>query len=222
MQIPIFVRFAFAETDCKEEIDKAVRAMDNKVILGRYLRVRSAASRSSGPSASAASASTSSGQSHSRAPAGPARRDLRVADVKRHLAFAFNAFLEREAEEAEKEGGAEDKKEEEEEGEKVKEGGEAEAAEVGGASEETKKDEEEGPAGEEGGAEDEKEQQRLLRVSRIEKLRKAQELIKEAFELPEDDKDESLKVSGTFLTILTRAGKLMDIRYIYMPFQLTG
>ena len=199
MQIPIFVRFAFAETDCKEEIDKAVRAMDNKVILGRYLRVRSAASRSSGPSASAASASTSSGQSHSRASAGPARRDLRVADVKRHLAFAFNAFLEREAEEAEKEGGAEDKNEEEE-GKKVKEGGEAEAAEVGGASEETKKDEEEGPAGEEGGAEDEKEQQRLLRVSRIEKLRKAQELIKEAFELPEDDKDESLKVSCTVLS----------------------
>ena len=34
--------FAFAETENKEEIEKAVKAMDSKEIAGRRLRVRSA------------------------------------------------------------------------------------------------------------------------------------------------------------------------------------
>jgi RNA recognition motif-containing protein len=35
-------RFAFAETENKEEIERAVKALDSKEIAGRRLRVRSA------------------------------------------------------------------------------------------------------------------------------------------------------------------------------------
>ena len=38
-------RFAFAETESKEEIEKAMRALDSKEIAGRRLRVRSAKNR---------------------------------------------------------------------------------------------------------------------------------------------------------------------------------
>ena len=36
-----FRRFAFAETNCEEEIQKAIKTMDSKEIHGRRLRVRS-------------------------------------------------------------------------------------------------------------------------------------------------------------------------------------
>ena len=37
----LFCRFAFAETNCEEEIQKAIKTMDSKEIHGRRLRVRS-------------------------------------------------------------------------------------------------------------------------------------------------------------------------------------
>ena len=70
-------------------IEKAVDSMDSKEVNGRRLRVRSA------------------GDKEPRKPGEyKVKRELTLADVRRHLAFAFNEFLGREEE---KEGVEEEK-----------------------------------------------------------------------------------------------------------------
>jgi len=73
--------FAFAETKSKEEVAKAVKLMDSQEINGRRLRVRSSHAKEK--------------KDQETSPKRKARRELCVDDVTRHLAFAFNEFLER-------------------------------------------------------------------------------------------------------------------------------
>jgi len=73
--------FAFAETKSKEEVAKAVKLMDSQEINGRRLRVRSSHAKEK--------------KDQETSPKRKARRELCVDDVTRHLAFAFNDFLER-------------------------------------------------------------------------------------------------------------------------------
>lgn len=92
-------RFAFAETDTKEEIEKAVGKMDGLEINGRRLRVRSAGDKE--PKNSNDLYVVMSQQvllinRRSIFRKRPAKRDLQVSDVKRHLVYAFNGFLDRE------------------------------------------------------------------------------------------------------------------------------
>jgi len=160
--------YSFVEVDSNEEILQAMRAMDAKMIHGRHLRVRSASDRSANKEADERSRANK-GQNEKQQ---VQRRELTVDDVKKHLAFAFNAFLAREVtmdEESliKKEVKSEGEEAEMKEGEKVEE----------------KQAEEETP--------EEKEKKEAL-SKRMSSLQKAQELIKEAFELPEDD---SLAVS---------------------------
>merc|ERR1712088_514892 len=73
--------FAFAETKSKEEVAKAVKLMDSQEINGRRLRVRSSHAKEK--------------KDQETSPKRKTRRELCVDDVTRHLAFAFNEFLER-------------------------------------------------------------------------------------------------------------------------------
>lgn len=73
--------FAFAETKSKEEVAKAVKLMDSQEINGRRLRVRSSHAKEK--------------KDQDASPKRKPRRELCVDDVTRHLAFAFNEFLER-------------------------------------------------------------------------------------------------------------------------------
>ena len=109
-----FCRFGFAETTGKEEIDKAVKALDSKEINGRRLRVRAAGDKEKKPGdpgykekeksrERSRSRDRDRGTSSSRR-----RREVRVSDVKGHLTFAYIGFLEREMSEP---GLKEDKKE---------------------------------------------------------------------------------------------------------------
>lgn len=113
--------FAFAETSSEEEIQTAVKALDSKEIHGRRLRVRSSKDKDN---------KQAQATQEKKKPA--PKRELTEDDVTRHLVFAFNGFLDRQA-----------KKE---------------------------------PVDEE----------------RAKKLEQARDLLKEAFEIPDDD---SLKIS---------------------------
>ncbi len=176
--------YAFAETDSKEEIEKAVKAMDNKLIQGRYLRVRSAANRSRDGGGG--------GGSHSAAPSAR-RRDLTVNDVKRHLAYAFNCFLEREMV-AIKEGGkkkvveAEVKKEDEEVKKEADDDNDKEEATTANA--EVKEEDADMDASAATNGDDDSNAEAN---EKVEKLKQACQLIKEAFDLPDD---ETLKVNN--------------------------
>ena len=48
-KVCVFCRFGFAETTVKEEIEKAVKALDSKEINGRRLRVRAAGDKEKKP-----------------------------------------------------------------------------------------------------------------------------------------------------------------------------
>merc|ERR1712088_671241 len=113
--------FAFAETKSKEEVAKAVKLMDSQEINGRRLRVRSSHAKEK--------------KDQDVSPKRKPRRELIVDDVTRHLAFAFNEFLERQ---------------------KNKDGVDENKQAI---------------------------------------IRQAKELISSAFDLPEDENDESLKIS---------------------------
>merc|ERR1719266_1332220 len=76
--------FAFAETSSEEEIQKAIKAMDSKEIHGRRLRVRSSKDKDRKDREAA---------ERKR----PPKRELTEDDVTRHLVFAFNGFLDRQA-----------------------------------------------------------------------------------------------------------------------------
>jgi len=77
--------FAFAETSSEEEIQKAIKAMDSKEIHGRRLRVRSSKDKDRKDREAA----------ERKRPA--PKRELTEDDVTRHLVFAFNGFLDRQA-----------------------------------------------------------------------------------------------------------------------------
>jgi len=77
--------FAFAETSSEEEIQKAIKAMDSKEIHGRRLRVRSSKDKDR------------KDKQDNQKTAPPRKRELQIEDVTRHLAFAFNGFLTRQA-----------------------------------------------------------------------------------------------------------------------------
>jgi len=77
--------FAFAETSSEEEIQKAIKAMDSKEIHGRRLRVRSSKDKDRKDREAA----------ERKRPA--PKRELTEEDVTRHLVFAFNGFLDRQA-----------------------------------------------------------------------------------------------------------------------------
>ena len=79
-------RFAFAETDNEEEIQKAIKAMDSKEIHGRRLRVRSSKDKDRNDKAEAA-----------RKKFQP-KRELTENDVTKHLVYAFMGFLGRQME----------------------------------------------------------------------------------------------------------------------------
>merc|ERR1719264_2161043 len=97
--------FGFAETTGKEEIEKAVKALDSKELHGRRLRVRAAGDKEKKPGDPGykdkepksrkrereRSRSRDRGSSSSRR-----RREVRVSDVKGHLTYAYIGFLERE------------------------------------------------------------------------------------------------------------------------------
>jgi len=74
--------FAFAETNCEEEIQKAIKTMDSKEIHGRRLRVRSSKDKDRNDKAE-----------QKKRP--PPKRELVEDDVTRHLVFAFMGFLNR-------------------------------------------------------------------------------------------------------------------------------
>merc|ERR1712241_696658 len=77
--------FAFAETTSEEEIQKAIKALDSKEIHGRRLRVRSSKDKDE----------KGTGTAERKRP--PPKRELTEDDVTRHLVFAFNGFLDRQA-----------------------------------------------------------------------------------------------------------------------------
>merc|ERR1712156_434997 len=77
--------FAFAETTSEEEIQKAIKALDSKEIHGRRLRVRSSKDKDG----------KGTGTAERKRP--PPKRKLTEDDVTRHLVFAFNGFLDRQA-----------------------------------------------------------------------------------------------------------------------------
>merc|ERR1712156_770901 len=77
--------FAFAETTSEEEIQKAIKALDSKEIHGRRLRVRSSKDKDG----------KGTGTAERKRPA--PKRELTEDDVTRHLVFAFNGFLDRQA-----------------------------------------------------------------------------------------------------------------------------
>merc|ERR1712156_772099 len=77
--------FAFAETTSEEEIQKAIKALDSKEIHGRRLRVRSSKDKDG----------KGTGTAERKRP--PPKRELTEDDVTRHLVFAFNGFLDRQA-----------------------------------------------------------------------------------------------------------------------------
>merc|ERR1712156_677896 len=77
--------FAFAETTSEEEIQKAIKALDSKEIHGRRLRVRSSKDKDG----------KGTGTAERKRP--PTKRELTEDDVTRHLVFAFNGFLDRQA-----------------------------------------------------------------------------------------------------------------------------
>merc|ERR1712241_531237 len=76
--------FAFAETTSDEQIAKAIKALDSKEIHGRRLRVRSSKDKDR---------KDKEASERKR----PPKRELTEDDVTRHLVFAFNGFLDRQA-----------------------------------------------------------------------------------------------------------------------------
>ena len=96
-------RFGFAETTGKEEIEKAVKALDSKELHGRRLRVRAAGDKEKKPGdpgykEKEKSRDRSKSRERDRGSSSSRRRnrEVRVSDVKGHLTYAYIGFLERE------------------------------------------------------------------------------------------------------------------------------
>ncbi len=115
LTFPIFHRFGFAETINREEIEKAVKALDSKEINGRRLRVRAAGDKEKKPGDSGYREKSAErdrdrdrGGASSSGSSRRSKKEVRVSDVKGHLAYAFIGFLQRERDEVDV---AEEKKE---------------------------------------------------------------------------------------------------------------
>ena len=85
----IFFRFAFAETDSTEEVEKAKRMMEGKEIEGRKLRVRS--SKDSDKKGTETSRRDNRGEVEEKVV-------ITREDTTKHLVQAFNDFLGRQLE----------------------------------------------------------------------------------------------------------------------------